>query len=128
MNDTTPGSAAVGDEHGPGRSEAASRWAEEDMSLSPRSTTALRGTAAAEHGQTILQAALGGSEALERAVRGRKTLGKQRPSGRSPKRQATLPAELDRRGLAFIEAGGARDFSALMRVALTEYLDHHASA
>lgn len=69
-----------------------------------------------------------GPEEVERAVRGRKTLGRHRPAGRSPKRQATLPEELDRRGLAFIEAGVAHDYSALMRTALAEYLDHHANA
>lgn len=114
--------------HADERDHAAARWAEDEMTLPQRSTTALRGDAAAAHGRSLLQGALGGPEALEAAVRGRKTLGTDRPAGRSPKRQATLPEELDRRGLAFIEAGGAHDYSALMRTALTEYLDQHASA
>ena len=91
-------------------------------------TKAERDQAAAAHGRAMLEDALGGPEALQAAVRGRKTLGTDRPAGRSPKRQATLPEELDRRGLAFIEAGGAQDYSTLMRTALAEYLDHHASA
>ena len=110
------------------RDHAAATWAENEMTLPANSTTALRGEAAAEHGRSLLEEALGGPEAVDAAVRGRKTLGRTRPAGRSPKRQATLPEELDRRGLAFIQAGGANDYSALMRIALTEYLDHHASA
>lgn len=110
------------------RDQLAARWAEQEMILPARSATALRGEAAAAHGRSLLEDAMGGPEAVERAVRGRKTLGRHRPAGRSPKRQATLPEELDRRGLAFIEAGGAHDYSALMRTALAEYLDHHANA
>lgn len=110
------------------REQAAVRWAEDDMTLPVGSVTALRGDAAAAHGRALLESALGGPEAVEQTVRGRKTLGHPRPAGRSPKRQATLPEELDRRGLAFIEAGGANDYSALMRIALAEYLDRHASA
>ncbi len=110
------------------REQAASRWAEDDMTLPVDSVTALRGEAAAAHGRALLERVLGGPEAVEQAVRGRKTLGSPRPAGRSPKRQATLPAELDQRGLAFIEAGGANDYSTLMRTALAEYLDRHASA
>ncbi len=114
--------------HADERDQAAARWAEDEMTLPARSATALRGDAAAAHGRSLLEDALGGPEEVEAAVRGRKTLGRARPEGRSPKRQATLPAELDRRGLAFIQAGGAHDYSALMRTALAEYLDHHASA
>ena len=110
------------------RDQAAERWAEGEMTLPARSASALRGDAAAAHGRAMLEDALGGPEAVDAAVRGRKTLGTDRPAGRSPKRQATLPEELDQRGLAFIEAGGAQDYSALMRTALAEYLDHHASA
>lgn len=112
----------------PERDQVAARWAEQAMTLPANSTTALRGDAAAAHGRSLLEDAVGGPEALEAAVRGRKTLGRARPAGRSPKRQATLPEELDRRGLAFIQAGGAHDYSALMRAALAEYLDQHASA
>ncbi|WP_380156176.1 hypothetical protein [Kineococcus sp. R86509] len=115
--DATPADAA--------RDEAAADWAEHDMTLRPDSPTALHGQDAAAHGRSALLDALGGPEALERAVRGRKTLGHNRPAGRSPKRQVTVPADLDARILAFIEAGGARDFSALARTALDEYLDRH---
>ncbi|WP_432489559.1 hypothetical protein [Kineococcus sp. SYSU DK018] len=109
------------------RDEAAAEWAEREMTLRPHSPTALHGTAAAAHGRAALEAALGGAEAVEQVVRGRKTLGQHRPAGRSPKRQATLPAELDQRGLDFIAAGGAPDYSTLMRQALTEYLERHSS-
>jgi hypothetical protein len=112
----------------PARDQAATSWAENEMTLPASSTTALRGEAAAQHGRALLEQALGGPEAVLAAVRGRKTLGRTRPAGRSPKRQATLPEDLDQRGLAFIQAGGASDYSALMRTALTEYLDQHASA
>lgn len=109
------------------RDQVAARWAEHEMTLPAESATALRGEAAAAHGRSLLEDALGGPEAVQAAVRGRKTLGRVRPAGRSPKRQATLPEELDRRGLAFIEAGGAHDYSTLMRTALAEYLDQHAN-
>lgn len=107
------------------RDEAAAAWAEHDMTLRSDSPTALRGEDAAAHGRSALLDALGSPEALERAVRGRKTLGHDRPAGRSPKRQVVVPADLDARILAFIAAGGARDFSALARTALDEYLDRH---
>ncbi|GAA0314605.1 hypothetical protein [Kineococcus aurantiacus] len=107
------------------RDEAAAAWAEHDMRLRPDSPTALHGQDAAAHGRSALLEALGSPEALERAVRGRKTPGHNRPAGRSPKRQVTVPADLDARILAFIAAGGARDFSALAGTALDEYLDRH---
>ena len=110
------------------RDRDAARWAEQEMTLPQRSATALRGAAAAAHGRSLLEDALGGPEAVAAAVRGRKTLGTDRPAGRSPKRQATLPAELDQRALAFVRSGGAHDYSTLMRTALAEYLDHHAHA
>lgn len=105
--------------------EAAAHWAEEEMTLPTNSHTALRGTDAAAHGRAALEGALGGPDAVERAVRGRKTLGQQRPAGRSPKRQTTLPADLDEYSRLYIAAGGAKDFSALMREALTEFFNHH---
>jgi len=105
--------------------ETAAQWAEEEMTLPTNSRTALRGADAAAHGRAALEEALGGTEAVERAVRGRKTLGQQRPAGRSPKRQTTLPADLDEYSRSYIAAGGAKDFSALMREALTEFFDHH---
>ncbi len=122
MNETQAGTTTAARDH------AAASWAENEMALPARSGTALRGKAAAQHGRALLEQALGGPEAVQAAVRGRKTLGRTRPAGRSPKRQATLPEDLDQRGLAFIQAGGASDYSALMRTALTEYLDQHASA
>jgi hypothetical protein len=121
VNETQTGTTTAARDH------AAASWAENEMALPARSGTALRGKAAAQHGRALLEQALGGPEAVQAAVRGRKTLGRPRPAGRSPKRQATLPEELDKRGLAFIQAGGANDYSALMRIALTEYLDQHAS-
>ena len=120
--DATPDAAARDQA---ARDEAAADWAEHDMTLHPDSPTALHGQDAAAHGRSALLNALGSPEAIERAVRGRKTLGHNRPAGRSPKRQVTVPADLDARILAYIAAGGARDFSALARTALDEYLDRH---
>lgn len=105
--------------------QATARWAEEEMTLPTNSRTALRGADAANHGRAALEDALGGPDAVEHAVRGRKTLGQRRPAGRSPKRQTTLPAELDQHSQSYIAAGGAKDFSALMREALTEFLSNH---
>ena len=65
------------------RDQAASLWAEEEMTLLADSTTALRGDAAAAHGRSLLEDALGGPEVVEAAVRGRKTLGADRPAGRT---------------------------------------------
>jgi len=121
---TTTGRAIAGDTT---RDEAAAAWAEQDMVLRPDSPTALRGQDAAAYGRSALLDALGSPEALERAVRGRKTLGRDRPAGRSPKRQVTVPADLDARAAAYIAAGGARDFSALARNALDEYLQRHSA-
>ena len=122
LDEQAPGSTRADEA---ARDEAAADWAEHDMTLRPDSPTALHGQDAADHGRSALLDALGSPEAIERAVRGRKTLGHNRPAGRSPKRQVTVPADLDARILAYIAAGGARDFSALARTALDEYLDRH---
>ncbi|PWJ48659.1 hypothetical protein SAMN06264364_12940 [Quadrisphaera granulorum] len=108
--------------------EEMSHWAEEAMTLKEHSGTALRGASAAAHGRAALEAALGGPEAVEGALRGRKTLGRNRPAGRSPKRQTTLPVDLDQCGAKFIGAGGAKDYSELLRVALAEYLERHGAS
>lgn len=107
------------------RDVAAADWAEHEMTLRPDSSTALRADAAAAHGRAALEVALGGPAAVQRAVRGRKTLGADRPAGRSPKRQVTVPVDLDARAAAYVEAGGARDYATLMRAALEEYLTRH---
>jgi len=107
------------------RDAAAAAWAEHEMTLPANSSTALRADAAADHGRAALEAALGGPEEVERSVRGRKTLGTDRPAGRSPKRQVSVPVDLDARAAAYIEAGGARDYATLMRAALEEYLTRH---
>lgn len=61
------------------RDQVAARWAEVKMTLVARSTTALRGEAAATHGRSLLEEALGGHEKLEAAMRRRTTLGADRP-------------------------------------------------
>lgn len=51
------------------RDQVAARWAEVKMTLVLRSATALRGDAAAAHGRSQLEGALGGPQRLEAAVR-----------------------------------------------------------
>lgn len=60
--------------------------------------------------------------------RGRPTLGHNRPqgTGRSPRRSARLPEDLNRRLDAYLAAQG-RNPSEVIRDALTEYLDRATS-
>jgi hypothetical protein len=81
--DATPDAAA--------RDRAAASWAEHDMTLRPDSPTALHGQDAAVHGRSALREALGSPEALERAVRGRKTSATTTPPGAPPDAESPSP-------------------------------------
>jgi hypothetical protein len=86
---------------------------------------ALFGEAAATASRSLLEEALGGAEALERALGGRPSLSPQAPRGhRSPVRSLRLPEELSVRLDAQATAEGRRP-SDVMRDALVEYLDGH---
>lgn len=94
---------------------AAAEWAERDMQLKDRSTTALRGAAAAQHGREALERALGGRPSIDPAAR---------PGHHARKRQVRLPAEIDRQ-LAALATAQHRSASAVMRDALSDYLHTH---
>lgn len=103
-------------------------WAERDMVLAAHSSTALRGAAAAAAERAMLEDALGGPEAVDRAQGGRPPLNPTAPIGEhSPKRQVRLPVDLDARLTALAQAQDRRA-SDVMRDALTAYLDAHPVA
>lgn len=92
--------------------EALADWAERDMTLSPRSKSALRGSAAAEHGR----AALGGRPSIDPTAQ---------PGEHARNRQVRLAADVDRR-LQELADQQHRTASAVMRDAVAEYLSAHA--
>jgi hypothetical protein len=76
-----------------------------------------------EAGRTTLEEALGGPAALTRALGGRPTLD---PAGApSRERRVRLSPPLDQPIKAAIDGGVEKDFSALARAVLVEYLDRH---
>lgn len=91
---------------------AAAEWAEHDMVLPARSTTARRSPAAAEHGRAL----------LERATGGRPPLTPNAAHGtRAARRQVRLPLDLDRKLEELVSARHTTP-SNIMREALTSYL------
>jgi hypothetical protein len=107
------------------RARLASDWIESDDFHIPAHATVTEGPAAAAEGRAVLEAALGGSEALERAISGgRPSLSGKKRSGPSPKRQVRLPIELDT-ALTNRARAEAKTPSELIRVAVAAYL--HAS-
>lgn len=97
---------------------AVAEWAERDMILPLRSSTALRGAAAAEHGQAALGRALGGRPSIDPSAR---------PGQHARNRQVRLAADVDRR-LQDLAERQHRSASAVMRDAVAEYLRAHAGA
>lgn len=95
--------------------DAAAEWAEKDMTLTPGSTTALRGTAAAELGRGLLERATGGRPALDPAAG---------PGHRSRVRQVRVPADVGA-GLDALARTQNRRVSDVMRDALTDYINTH---
>lgn len=103
-------------------------WAEHDMVLAKDSPTALRGEAAAAYGRALLENALGGPEAVQRAVGGRPPLDPGAEPGRhARKRQVRLPADLDA-ALDTLAAAQQRRASDVLRDALTDYVATHPAA
>lgn len=75
--------------------QQAAEWAERDMTLTPSSTTALRGQAAAAFGR----------EVLDRSAVGRPSIDPQAgPGEQSPVRQVRLPAEINEQLAALARA------------------------
>jgi hypothetical protein len=102
--------------------EALADWAETALELHPDQPRTLTGSAAADSGRALLEGALGGPDAVRRAVRGRPAMD---PAGSPARaRQVRLPRPLDTRAQKMIQTGRIADFSTLMRAALTEYLEH----
>lgn len=95
--------------------DAAAQWAENDMILTQRSATAVRGAAAADLGRGLVERATGGRPALDRAAG---------PGHRSRVRQVRVPADLGA-GLDAVARAQNRRVSEVMRDALAEYITTH---
>lgn len=106
-----------------------STWAEDEMQLNADSTTARRGQAAAAKGKAALEAALGGPQAVERAIRGgRPPLDPDaKPGQHSRSRTIRLTTELNER-LDALAAAQSRRPSDIMREALADYLEGHRAS
>jgi len=95
--------------------DAAAEWAQKDMTLAPGSTTALRGTAAADLGRGL----------LERATDGGPLSTRQPVQGNVPKvRQVRAPADVGA-GLDALARAQNRRVSDVMRDALIDYISTH---
>ncbi len=95
--------------------DALAEWAEKDMTLPERSTTAARGTAAAEMGRDLLQRSVGRPSLSQGA----------QPGKHSPKRQVTLPEDISN-GVDDLAARVGRKPAEIMREAITEYVQARA--
>lgn len=107
---------------------AAAEWAEHRAVLPERSSTAVRGAAAAASGRGLLERALGGADAVEEALRGRPKLDAGSPVGQHARqRQVRLPAELDA-ALESLAHRQERRVSDVLRDALSDYVHAHPTA
>ena len=105
------------------RGQAMATWAETEMDIDPQGPRSRFAAPEDEAGRTMLEEALGGPAALTRALGGRPTLD---PTGApSRERKVRLSPPLDQRIKVAIDRGIGKDFSALARAALVEYLDRH---
>ncbi|WP_068373702.1 CopG family ribbon-helix-helix protein, partial [Rhodococcus sp. EPR-157] len=96
--------------------DALSDWAENEMTLPTKSTTAKRGREAAAHGRALLDR-VGGRPSLDPDAE---------PGSESPVRQVRLPKPLDAR-IDAIAAQQGRSRSAVLRDAVAEYADAHSA-
>jgi hypothetical protein len=104
--------------------EERSEWAEGLASFAPEATLQ-SGPAAAADGRALLEAALGGSENVARATRGRRPLGGVRAPGyRSPLRSFRLSDAMDVT-LTSVSEAQHRKQSDVIRDALAEYFERH---
>jgi len=123
MSTTTSPQGAFDPARDPAAGDVLAAWAETHAEINPEGPRSRFAEPGDEAGRAMLEDALGGPAALRRALGGRPTLD---PSGaKSRERKVRLAPPLDRRAEAAVQAGAARDFSALMRTALAEYLDRH---
>lgn len=101
-----------------------SDWAEELTGDDLTDTTVHTGDEAAARGRAMLEAALGSSDAVDRALGGRPSLS---TAGTSPSRTVRLPRELDTALVDLARAEGRKP-SAIVRDAVADYLARrHAS-
>lgn len=101
--------------------DEAAKWAENLDELGPDSTVTRGNAASHAEIQNLLEDALGGSEALQKAVRGRPSVGRDRASGTSPIRRVRLTREMDE-ALQQRAEEEHRKPSEIMRDALDSYL------
>lgn len=106
-----------------------SEWAENLSAFAP-GTRLTDGTDAAASGRAMLEKALGGPDAVERAVRGRPALSNTtmpRARGyKSPQRTFRLPHELDEK-LSLLSVKQGRRQSEVVRDALAEYIARNSA-
>jgi Ribbon-helix-helix protein, copG family len=101
-------------------------WAEGDIRPDFTHPSSLHGAEAAASGRALMEAALGGPEALTRALGGRPHLDPAaRPGTRSPVRNVRLPQQMSEQLDRLAQAQG-RNASDVIRDALTSYLTTHA--
>ncbi len=98
--------------------QTAADWAEADMTLTPGSVTALRGTAAADLGRDLLRRATGGRPSIDPAAG---------PGQHSRTRQVRVAADLDS-ALDAVAHAQHRRVSDVMRDALTDYIATHRAS
>jgi hypothetical protein len=98
--------------------QQAAEWAEDDMTLKPASTTALRGEAATKFGRDLLERATGGRPSIDPNAR---------PGQHSPVRQVRLPAEVNEQLTALADAEH-RSPSDIIRAALADYIAAHTAS
>jgi hypothetical protein len=95
------------------------------VSFAPEATLH-SGAAAAAEGRALLEAALGGSDNVARAIRGRRPLdGARAPGYRSPLRSFRLPEAMDVT-LTSVSEAQHRKQSDVIRDALAEYFERHS--
>lgn len=102
----------------------------EDLTAFGQDTRLTSGAEAAASGRAMLETALGGPEAVERAVRGRpalsSTTARQAHGYKSPQRTFRLPHDLDEK-LTRLSARQGRRQSDVVRDALAEYIDRNSA-
>ena len=106
-----------------------SEWAE-DLTAFGHGARLTSGADAAASGRAMLETALGGPEAVERALRGRPVLSSTTAPHvrgyKSPQRTFRLPRDLDEK-LTLLSAKQGRRQSDVVRDALAEYIERNSA-
>jgi hypothetical protein len=123
-----PGQFLVSDAELTDHERALVAWAESDIRPDWNHPGTLHGADAAAAGRAVLEAALGGAEAAERATSGRPRLDPAAaPGQQSPVRQVRLPASMNAE-LSELAAAEGRKASEIIREALAAYLSTHRAS